>query len=83
VAKAHYVLMNIECGPEVLGELEHAFRFNDAVLRHLVVSMRKAETTPSPMWKHIQREEARKASTDTQPQYQPQTQTQAPAPAQQ
>ena len=66
MGKAHYVLMNIECGPEVLAELEHAFRFNDAVLRHLTVSMRKAETNPSPMWKHFQKEEARKAATETQ-----------------
>jgi len=47
--KAHYVLMNIECDRETLGELEHAFKFNDAVLRHLVVKMDKAHTTPSPM----------------------------------
>ena len=51
MGKAHYVLMNIECGPEVLAELEHAFRFNDAVLRHLTVKMTKAVTTPSPMMK--------------------------------
>jgi small subunit ribosomal protein S6 len=49
--KAHYVLMNIECDNETLGELEHSFRFNDAVLRHLTVKMDKAETTPSPMMK--------------------------------
>ena len=51
VHKAHYVLMNIECGQEVLDELEHAFKFNDAVLRHLVVRMEEAVTTPSPMMK--------------------------------
>ncbi len=49
--KAHYVLMNIECNRETLVELEHAFKFNDAVLRHLVVKMDKAHTTPSPMMK--------------------------------
>jgi small subunit ribosomal protein S6 len=49
--KAHYVLMNIECDNETLGELEHSFRFNDAVLRHLTVKMDKAETAPSPMMK--------------------------------
>ena len=49
--KAHYVLMNIECNGEVLAELEHGFKFNDAVLRHLVVKMKKAVTTPSPMMK--------------------------------
>ncbi|MDR0717531.1 MAG: 30S ribosomal protein S6 [Azoarcus sp.] len=51
VHKAHYVLMNIESDGEALGELEHAFKFNDAVLRHLVIKMKKAVTTPSPMMK--------------------------------
>ncbi|MBU3724213.1 MAG: 30S ribosomal protein S6 [Burkholderiaceae bacterium] len=64
VAKAHYVLMNIECGQAEMDELDHAFRFNDAVLRHLVVAMKKAETGPSPMIKVIQREEARKAAAE-------------------
>jgi small subunit ribosomal protein S6 len=49
--KAHYVLMNIECNNETLEELEHAFKFNDAVLRHLTVRMTEAMTTPSPMMK--------------------------------
>ena len=49
--KAHYVLMNIECNNETLDELEHAFKFNDAVLRHLTVKMADAVTTPSPMMK--------------------------------
>jgi len=51
VHKAHYVLMNIECGRETLTELEHAFKFNDAVLRHLVVAVAEAVVTPSPMMK--------------------------------
>lgn len=49
VHKAHYVLMNIECSTQVLDELESAFRFNDAVLRHLTIQMKSAVTTPSPM----------------------------------
>jgi small subunit ribosomal protein S6 len=49
--KAHYVLMNIECGGDTLAELEHAFRFNDAVLRHLTMSVSAPVTTPSPMMK--------------------------------
>jgi small subunit ribosomal protein S6 len=49
--KAHYVLMNIECDQETLDELEHSFKFNDAVLRHLTVQMKDAVTTPSPMMK--------------------------------
>ena len=42
IHKAHYVLMNIECDRETLEELEHAFKFNDAVLRHLTVKMDRA-----------------------------------------
>lgn len=49
--KAHYVLMNIECDNETLDELEHGFKFNDAVLRHLTVKMTAALTAPSPMMK--------------------------------
>ena len=49
--KAHYVLMNIECDAPTLTELEHAFKFNDAVLRHLIVAMTEAAVTPSPMMK--------------------------------
>ena len=49
--KAHYVLMNIECDNETLTELEHSFKFSDAVLRHLIVKMPKAVTAPSPMMK--------------------------------
>ena len=51
IHKAHYVLMNIECDAETLSELEHSFKFNDAVLRHLIVKMKAAVTTPSPMMK--------------------------------
>jgi small subunit ribosomal protein S6 len=51
VHKAHYVLMNIECDAATLAELEHAFKFNDAVLRHLIVAMTEAATGPSPMMK--------------------------------
>ena len=49
VHKAHYVLMNIECDQKTVNELTGAFRFSDAVLRHLVVSMDAAVTDPSPM----------------------------------
>jgi len=49
--KAHYVLMNIECDNETLAELEHSFKFNDAVLRHLIVKMKGPVLTPSPMMK--------------------------------
>src|SRR5512143_1958658 len=49
IHKAHYVLLNIECDGKTLNELTGAFRFSDAVLRHLVVQMDKAVTEPSPM----------------------------------
>jgi len=51
VHKAHYVLMNIEVDGETLTELEHAFKFNDAVLRHLTIKTKKAVVAPSPMMK--------------------------------
>ena len=51
VHKAHYVLMNIECDQETLEELEHGFKFNDAVLRHLTIKRDDAVTTASPMVK--------------------------------
>ncbi len=51
IHKAHYVLMNVECDNATLDEIEHAFKFNDAVLRHLTVKMTEAVTAPSPMMK--------------------------------
>ncbi len=47
LAKAHYVLMNIECGTDELNELESAFRFNDAVLRNMIISRKESVTEPS------------------------------------
>lgn len=51
IHKAHYVLMNVECSDEVLDELSSAFRFNDAVIRNLIMKVKKAVTEPSPMVK--------------------------------
>ena len=62
IHKAHYVLMNIECSQEVLDEIESAFRFNDAVLRHLTLTCKSAETEKSPMMKEVEREESAKSS---------------------
>ncbi len=62
IHKAHYVLMNIECSQEILDELESAFRFNDAVLRHLTLSCKAAETEKSAMMKEVEREESSKTS---------------------
>ena len=47
LVKAHYVLMNIECGQKALTELTDGFRYNDAVLRHIVLARDEAETEPS------------------------------------
>jgi small subunit ribosomal protein S6 len=58
IHKAHYVLMNIECNQEVLDELNSLFRFNDAVIRNMVVAMKAAKTEPSSMMKNIAQEEA-------------------------
>lgn len=49
--KAHYILMNIECSQEALDELEGAFRFNDAVLRKLIIKRSGPDTEPSPLVK--------------------------------
>jgi small subunit ribosomal protein S6 len=57
--KAHYVLMNIECAKETLDELTGAFKFNDAVLRHLVIKRDKAVTEASPMAKAVEDEKAK------------------------
>jgi len=67
LAKAHYVCMNIECDSEALNELETGFKFNDAVLRHLTVKVKKAETTPSPMMKSVQKEDAAKTQRTEAP----------------
>jgi small subunit ribosomal protein S6 len=58
VHKAHYVLMNIECGREALEELENAFRFNDAVMRNLIVTQKEAVTAPSPLAKSEDKEDS-------------------------
>jgi small subunit ribosomal protein S6 len=65
--KAHYVLMNIECDNETLTELEHSFKFSDAVLRHLIIKMDKPATAPSPMM----REEKSKSMMERGPEARP------------
>ena len=62
LVKAHYVLMNIECGHETIEEIENGFRFNDAILRHLTVKTKHAETAPSVMMKAVEMEEAKKVA---------------------
>ena len=58
IHKAHYVLMNVEGGSEALAELESAFRFNDAVLRNLVIRRKEAITGTSPLAKEEEKDEA-------------------------
>ncbi len=59
VHKAHYILMNIECDQKTLNELTGAFRFSDAVLRHLVIKLDAAVTEPSPMMRTEEEDERR------------------------
>jgi small subunit ribosomal protein S6 len=67
VHKAHYVLLNIECGLETLRELEGAFKFNDAVLRSLVIKRDSAVTTPSPLVKEKEKEEGSRSVAAEEP----------------
>jgi small subunit ribosomal protein S6 len=62
IHKAHYVLMNVECSAEALAELESAFRFNDAVIRNMVLARKEAETEASPMAKAKDEREGREDS---------------------
>lgn len=55
--KAHYIMMNAECNQQALDELVHNFRFNDAILRHLVNRMPEAVTEPSIMMRKEERHE--------------------------
>lgn len=57
--KAHYVLMNVECNHDAIEEIRSAFRFNDAVLRHLVISRNKAITEASPMAVAVEEEKVK------------------------
>ena len=65
VHKAHYVLMNVECLLATLDEMKSAFRFNDAVLRDLIIARSEAETAPSPLAKsRDERDEERRPRRD-------------------
>lgn len=73
--KAHYVLMNVECTDKALAELENAFRFNDAVIRKLVIRQEAAVTAQSPLFKlpeedkkpeYKQRQQAELAAADAE-----------------
>ncbi|EQD47608.1 30S ribosomal subunit protein S6 [mine drainage metagenome] len=59
LAKAHYAMLNIECGAKTIAELDTGFRFNDAVLRHLITRRDDAVTEPSPILKAKEKEESK------------------------
>ena len=65
VHKAHYVMMNVECPTEAMQEIESAFRFNDAVIRNLILTTKEAFTEASPLAKS--KEERREESGDETP----------------
>ena len=66
VHKAHYVLMNIECDNDSLKQLAEAFRFNDAVIRNLVIKKNKAVTQPSPLFKTDNEDKKRSCGSSSQ-----------------
>ena len=74
--KAHYLLFNLECEKEALDELIGAFRFSDAVLRHLVIKRDKAITEPSVMAKAHEEEKEKEAQAAAR-----ESRSRAPAPA--
>mgnify|MGYP002724294032 FL=1 len=67
IHKAHYVLMNVECEGETLDEIENIFRFNDAIIRSLVVRCKEAITEASPMMKPVEEKRARRDDRDEKP----------------
>lgn len=65
VHKAHYVLMNVECGQAVIAELQNTFRFNDAVIRNMVMRVKKAHRDPSPLSRQNEKNQGDDADADT------------------
>ena len=64
ISKAHYLLFNIECDSKDLDELDHSFKFNDAIIRHLCLKVTGVPTGSSPMMKIVQKEESKKSEVD-------------------
>lgn len=81
IHKAHYILMNIECSNEVLEELSHNFRFNDAIIRELVVRRKEAITEESPI-KAAQGREERRPQRQSAPAENKTAETESAEPAQ-
>jgi small subunit ribosomal protein S6 len=68
IHKAHYVLMNVECPTETMQEIEGAFRFNDAVIRNLILTVKEAVTEASPLAKS---KDERRDEDDAEPASEP------------
>ena len=66
IHKAHYILMNIECAQDVLDELTNTFKFNDAVLRNLVIRKDAAVTEESPLARSEEKEQSRRPVAETE-----------------
>ena len=64
IHKAHYIMMNVEVNQETLDEIENLFRFNDAIIRNLVLKTKGAETEPSIMMKEVEAERQRDDERD-------------------
>ncbi len=77
VHKAHYVLLNVECDGDTRDELVSAFRFNDAVLRHMVLARNEAVTEPSPLAKKDDKREDKKSARQSEPEGEQETQAEA------
>jgi small subunit ribosomal protein S6 len=65
IHKAHYILLNIECGKDVLDEIETGFRFNDAVLRNLIMARKSPDVEESPIMKLEKESRDRKGRDET------------------
>ncbi|HEX19795.1 MAG TPA: 30S ribosomal protein S6 [Acidiferrobacteraceae bacterium] len=81
IHKAHYVMLNVECSLDALRELESAFKFNDAVIRSLVIKRDKAVTDTSPMLKEVEEEANREAEVAAKRKAETEAQTAAAATA--
>ena len=65
IHKAHYIMMNVEVAQETLDEIENLFRFNDAIIRNLVLKTKTAESEPSIMMKEVEAERVRDEERET------------------
>ena len=64
IYKAHYLMLNIECNKETLDKLNYNFRFNDAILRNLIISKKEAITEPSIMMMEASKDQDKKKVSD-------------------